>query len=84
MIKVQHRLFSNVTVADILKEVENNEKQRFYAEWRDMNGQSCLFIRANQGHSLKVFFDSYKEMGQCGTYSNHRSISNSHFNSWHL
>ena len=42
------------TVEDVIRVVENNDKQRFRLEYKDNNGQKVLCIRANQGHSLKV------------------------------
>jgi ABC-type bacteriocin/lantibiotic exporter with double-glycine peptidase domain len=39
-------------VQDILDVVATNNKQRFYLHQRD----GSLMIRANQGHSLKVYF----------------------------
>ncbi|KAH3759330.1 tRNA 2'-phosphotransferase 1 [Pelomyxa schiedti] len=45
-----HNRFRGVTVDDVRRIVENNNKQRFALETR--NGK--LYIRANQGHSIDV------------------------------
>ena len=44
--------FSDVSVADLDRVVNNNDKQRFQMQPHPTNGR--MIIRATQGHSVKV------------------------------
>lgn len=51
---LRHRKWAGrITQADVRRAVETNDKQRFSLNTYTNNGKDELFIRANQGHTVK-------------------------------